>query len=91
MLSRKIDDAKIRNNQKDLKYWTGMYSNSKNLVVYTKKVFSTTPSFIDILASEDSESIQHLWDLAIENTEIKEVNGNVQIQTGHQIPDKSFI
>jgi len=80
MISQKTDEAKICNNQKDLKYWTGMHSNAKNLVVYTKKVFSTTPSFIDILASNDSESIQHVWDLAIENTEIQEVDGNMRIQ-----------
>lgn len=86
MLSQKTDDAKTQNNQKDLKYWTGMYSNSKNLVVYAKKVFSTTPSFIDILASQDSESIKHLWDLAIENTEIEQVKGNVQIQKDIRYP-----
>jgi hypothetical protein len=86
MLSQKIDDAKTRNNQKDLKNWTGMYSNSKNLAMYAKKVFSTTPSFIDILVSQDSESIKHLWDLAIENAEIVQVNGNMQIQKDIRYP-----
>jgi len=86
MLSQKTDEAKARNDQKELKYRAGMYSNSKNLVIYTKKVFSTTPSFIDILVSQDRESIQHVWDLAIENAEIEQVNGNAQIRKDIRYP-----
>lgn len=86
MLSEKTNDAKTRNDQKEYKYWTGMSSNSKNLVMYAKKVFSTTPSFIDILACQDSESIIKLWDSAIENAEVGLVNSNGQIQQDIKYP-----
>jgi hypothetical protein len=74
-LSDNLHTAESSNNQKDSKYWSGIYSNAKNTLVCAQKIFSLTPSFLDILANQDTESILHDWAGALSCAEIQHVRG----------------
>ena len=43
-------------------------------------MFSTIPSFIDLLANIKTEKITHSWNLALENAEIQKLNEVYQIR-----------
>jgi hypothetical protein len=74
-LSDNLRKAESSNNQKDLKYWSGIQSNAKNKLVFAQKIFSLTPSFLDILANQDTESILQGWTGALSCAEIQHVRG----------------
>jgi hypothetical protein len=70
-ISQNIKGSEAGNNQKDMKYWNGLENSAKNLVEYTQKIFSVTPSFIDILANFQQDTIIQMWENAINNSEIQ--------------------
>jgi len=78
-ISDSINEAESSNNQKDIKYWSGMEGHAKNLAVFAQKIFSLTPSFLDILANEDGESILQSWTGALSRAEMQNVHGVYQI------------
>ena len=74
-ISENIRIAESRNNQKDMKYWSGMLGNAKNRAVFAQKLFSMTPSFLDILANQQIVSVRRLWGESLEHAEIQIENG----------------
>ena len=75
-IARNVRESEARNNPKDIKYWNGMQNSAKNLVEYTQKIFSTTPSFIDILANFQQNTIIQMWEKAIGSAEVQK-NGHM--------------
>jgi hypothetical protein len=67
-----------------------MLSNSKNIAVFCKKMFSATPSFIDILKNYEWEEISKAWEKAILNSEIQKNDKHYQICADVQYPVHSF-
>jgi hypothetical protein len=70
-LSFAIQEAESAHNQKDRKYLSGMEGHAKNMAVFAKKIFSLTPSFLDILANQESKSIIAGWTGALSVAEVK--------------------
>jgi hypothetical protein len=70
-LSLAIQEAESANNQKDRKHWSGMEGHAKNMAVFAKKIFSVTPSFLDILANQETKSIIAGWTGAFSVAEVK--------------------
>jgi hypothetical protein len=57
--------------QKNPKARSGRAGNAKNQVLFAQKIFSLTPSFLDILANQDAESILQAWNTALSQAEIR--------------------
>jgi hypothetical protein len=74
-VSRNISEAEGAAREKDRRFWTGMKSNAGNQLVCVKNVFSMTPSFLDILASQYAGSIIHAWKKALSEGEIQSLHG----------------
>jgi hypothetical protein len=74
-ISGHIQEAESRNNKKEQKQWPGIYSNAGNQVVFAKNLFSMTPSFLDILANQDTEEIIHAWTGGLDHADISLVQG----------------
>jgi hypothetical protein len=79
-IAEKIHGSKSSDNQKELKYWSGVNNNAKSQIFMAKNVFSTIPSFIDLLANIKTEKITYTWNLALENAEIQKMNEVYQIR-----------
>jgi hypothetical protein len=91
-ITRQINEAQRINDQKKLKHWTGMLSNSKNMAVYCKKIFLAIPSFIDIVTNYERDEIIKSWEKAIINSEIQKNDWVYQICADirypvHLLPD----
>jgi hypothetical protein len=74
-LSDAIQQAQGSNNQKDTRYLSGMQSNVKNLLIYAKKIFSLTSSFLDIIANQEAASIVQTWEKALSRAETRTEKG----------------
>jgi len=74
-ISHSIHEAESANNQKDRKYWSGLEGHAKNVAVFAQKIFSVTPSFLDILANQDADSILQAWTGALSLAEVKDEHG----------------
>lgn len=61
-MSAKIEKSTTDGNEQERKYWTGTRNSARNLIGYTQKLFSDTPSFIDILANYHRHTIIALWE-----------------------------
>jgi hypothetical protein len=70
-ISRNIREAEANNNEKDIKYFNGLENSAKNLVDFTRNMFTATPSFIDILANFQQDTIIKMWGKAISDSEIE--------------------
>jgi hypothetical protein len=87
-----MNEAHRINDQKKLKYWTGMLSNSKNMALFCKKIFLATPSFIDIIANYEREEMINSWEKAIGKSEMQKSDLVYQICADvrypvHLLPD----
>ena len=74
-ISQQITLAGNDNDKNKVKQLTGIMSNAKNNAVFAKKIFSTSSSFIDILANHDRESIVESWQESLKNTECRHEDG----------------
>jgi hypothetical protein len=79
-LADSLSKAESGNNQKDIKYLRGVLGNAKNSAEFAKNMFSLTPSFLDILANQDSGDILHAWNEALERAELQSRPGIFLIQ-----------
>jgi hypothetical protein len=89
-IRQQINEAQRTNDQKNVKYWTGTFNNSKNMVAFCKKTFLVTPSFLDILRNFEREEITESWRKALLNPEIQKNDKNYQICADVQYPVHSF-
>jgi hypothetical protein len=79
-IAEKIHESKSSDNQKELKYWSGVNNNAKSQIFMVKNVLSTIPSFIDLLVNLKPEKITYAWNLALEHAEIQKLNDVYQIR-----------
>jgi hypothetical protein len=79
-IAEKIHESKSSDNQKELKYWSGVNNNAKSQIFLVKNVLSTIPSFIDLLVNLKPEKITYAWNLALEHAEIQKLNDVYQIR-----------
>ena len=71
MISQKLSDAQKKNEDlRVINLLVGMRNHSKNWPLISQKIFSNTPSIIDIFANHDFRLIIDLWECAINNAEI---------------------
>ena len=66
-----IQTAESHNNQKELMYWSGILGNAKNQLMFARKLFSSSSSFLDILANQQAASICQFWKEALERAEMQ--------------------
>jgi hypothetical protein len=87
-VSRNKIEAALRKDQKEIRYWTGMEASVKNLVGFTRNMFLSTHSFIDILANYQCDEIRSLWEKAILESEIQNKEQMYRIQADICYPVK---
>jgi hypothetical protein len=85
-ISQNLEENKANNNQKDIKYWNGLQNSAKNLVEYTQKIFSNTPSFIDLLTNFQQDTIIQMWENAINNSEVQKTGYQYRIRSDINYP-----
>ena len=69
-IAEKLRAGEAGNNPKEINYWKGHHNTEKNLIGFAREIFSSTPSFIDILANVDYHTIIQMWEHAIDYSDL---------------------
>lgn len=89
-LSANLKDSKERDLREDLEYWSGLQNSAKNLLVFSRNLFATTPSFIDLLANYRSDTTIKIWENALDTQEVHEYGYMYQIRSDINYPGIFF-
>ena len=89
-ISHHIGESEARNNLKEKKYWTGLRNSARSQVEFTRKFFSGTPSFIDILANFEQDTIIQMWEKAIDYSEVQKTGYQYRIRADINYPAVIF-
>jgi hypothetical protein len=86
-ISAKIEKSNADGNEREKKHWTGVQNSAKNLVVYTQKLYSYTPSFIDILANYNHHTIVTMWEQGLYTAEFQKTGyvSRIIADTGYPV------
>jgi hypothetical protein len=89
-ISVNLQDSIERDCQQEIKYLKGLQISMKNLSVFAKNFFSTTPSFVDILANYQSDIILKIWRQALDTKAFQEHGYMYLIQADVNYPGIFF-